>query len=71
MAVCTASSAVAALRNCARAVRQSNDVTADSLAADYANNVIEDFRNGARQRDVKGEERGPDMAPQHELREKV
>lgn len=47
---------VAALR-CARAVRRGNDVTADSLAADYANNVIEDFRRAEKRSETGGGEK--------------
>lgn len=51
MAECAGSAAVVALQNCTRAARKSTDVTADSVIADYTNNVIEDFRRVAIERD--------------------
>lgn len=54
MAVCAGSAAVAALPNCIRVTRKSTDVTADSVIADYANNVIEDFRRSAIERGMWG-----------------
>lgn len=36
--------AVAALQNCTHAVRRSTDAKAESVIADYRNNVLEDVR---------------------------
>lgn len=46
---------MAAVHNCARAVGESTDVTADSITADYSSNVIEGFRREAEGGDGRGE----------------
>lgn len=61
MAACTSKTVTGVLQNCMdgeRKRRESIDVTADSLIADHANNVNEEFRKGIYQGEDIEEESG-------------